>query len=61
MAKAPKKAETTVSAKDLKEKIAAILHSNGFEGQKCAGEIVKAVEEFTGEVLSDESEETEAA
>lgn len=55
------KAETTpTTAKDLKKQIEAILHSNGFDGTKAAGEIVAAVEAFTGEDLSEESEETEA-
>jgi hypothetical protein len=32
----------------LRERVTAILHSNGFEGTKTAGEIVDAVSEFTG-------------
>lgn len=60
MAKAEKKAETK-DLSPLREKVKAILHSNGFDGSKAAGEIVAAVGEFIGGDLSDPKEDEKTA
>jgi hypothetical protein len=50
MAKAPKK---TKEASDLRARVEAILHSNGFDGTKAAEEIHAAVVEHVGAVPAD--------
>jgi len=47
----------------LRARVEAILHSNGFEGTKAAGEITAAVSKFVGGDVApkQDQEETEAA
>lgn len=60
MAKAPaKKTDADQDLDALRERVAAILHSNGFDGQKGAEEIVAAVGEHIGGDLSPKEEKTE--